>query len=74
MVITIAKKLLNPISLPGMGKSIELNGLTQEEVLHIHSAFSKKELFVEFTEEQGHEIPVTNLWANPHALQVTLFV
>ena len=73
-VFTISKNLLNPISLPGMGRSIEVNGLSEREILEIRAAFSQRELSVEFSEEPGIQVPVTQLWANPHALQITLFI
>jgi hypothetical protein len=74
MIVSVSKSLLNPISLPGMGRSMELSGLSEQEMLDIKSAFSRQELYIEFVEETGTEIPVTQLWANPHANQLTLFI
>jgi len=74
LVLTVPKSSYNPISLPGMGRSIEVSGLCAQEVLDIRNAFSRKELCVEFVEEPGTELPVVQLWANPHALEVTLFI
>jgi len=73
-VITVSKSLLNPISLPGMGRSIEISGLSESDILDIRNAFSQKALCVEFTEEPGTKLPVVQLWANPHSPQITLFV
>ena len=73
-VVSASNALLSPISLPGMGRSIDVSGLTDQDVTDIRIAFSTGELFVEFTEEPGRQIPVVQLWANPHSPQVTLFI
>ena len=73
-IVTISKNLFNPISLPGMGRSIELTGLPAAEMLEISNSFSQRELYVEFTEEPGDRLLVIQLWSNPHAPQITLFV
>jgi len=73
-IVTISKNIFNPISLPGMGRSIELAGLPAAEMLEIRSAFSQRELYVEFTEEPENRLLVVQLWSNPHAPQITLFV
>lgn len=73
-VVTVSKRFFNPITLPGMGRSIDLADLTALEAQEIRVAFSRRELYVEFAEEPGTEIPVIQLWANPHSPQVTLFV
>lgn len=74
-VLTVPKILLNPISLPGMGKSIEVNNLSQEESFEVRGAYSSRELYVEFEEEPGTTHPVINLWPDPHdQTRVTLFI
>ncbi len=73
-VFKVSQNLLNPIRLPGMGRSIEVFGLSEAEVVEIRSAFAQRELFVEFEEEPGQQLPVVQLWANPHGSDVTLFV
>lgn len=73
-VVSVPKILLSPIALPGMGRSIDVAGLSAVEVLQIRSALAQGELFVEFEEEPGQQIPVINVWANPHQAQVTLFI
>lgn len=72
--VTVSNALLSPMALPGMGRSVDLAGLTTVEVIDIRDAFAKGELFVEFTEEPGVTKQVINLWANPHSPQVTLFI
>lgn len=73
-VITVSKELLNPITLPGMGKSIELPPFDAAEIQEVRTAFGRHKLFVEFTEEPGEQIPVRQIWANPHSPQITLFI
>jgi hypothetical protein len=73
-IITVSKMLLNPITLPGMGKSIELGGLSVSEAAEIKQAFAANELFVEFQEEPGRTVQVVSLWPNPHSSQITVFV
>lgn len=73
--LTLSKKLLNSITLPGMGRSIELNGLTPEENQKLKQAYSTSNLQVEFEEEQGAFHEVLNLWADPHTTErMTLFI
>lgn len=73
-VVRASKSLFNPIALPGMGRSVEVTDLSAQELLEVRTAFAKRELFLEFTEEPGVQMPVKQIWANPHGLQVTLFV
>ncbi|MDQ0191084.1 hypothetical protein JI721_14485 [Alicyclobacillus cycloheptanicus] len=73
-VVTVSKSLFNPIPLPGMGRSIEVNGVTERDIAEIRDAFSQSELFVEFAEKPGDKLHVKQLWANPHSPQITLFV
>lgn len=74
-LVTVPKILLNPISLPGMGKSIEVNQLSPEESLEVRAAYSARELYVQFEEESGVTHPVINLWPDPHdSTRVTLFI
>ncbi len=74
-IITVSKRLFNPVRLPGMGRSIEINGLSDSEVVQIRQAFIQQHLAVEFEEEPGTQYPVIQLWANPHGGgQVTVFV
>ncbi|WDL97541.1 hypothetical protein [Alicyclobacillus sp. ALC3] len=73
-VVKVSKNLLNPVRLPGMGRSIEVFGLSESEVLEIRSSFTRRELVVEFEEQPGQQLPVVQLWANPHGSDVTLFV
>lgn len=73
-VVTVSKNLFNPIPLPGMGRSVEVAGLDEMELREVRAAFAQHELYLEFTEEPGTQLPVVQLWANPHAPQVTLFV
>lgn len=73
-IISVSKTLLNPITLPGMGKSIELAQLSAVEAAEIKQAFTANELFVEFSEEPGQTVQVISLWPNPHSTQLTVFV
>jgi hypothetical protein len=72
--LTISKQYLNPISLPGMGRSLELSGLAEEELVDIRSAYASGTLYIEFTEEPDERYKVINVWANPHSPQITLFI
>jgi hypothetical protein len=73
--ITISKKLLNGMSLPGMGRSAEINGISPEQNLAIRQAISQGGLQVEFEEEPGVFHPVTNLWPDPHSMdRLTVFI
>lgn len=74
-VVNVSKRLFNAIALPGMGRSIEMNDLSDQEIAQMLRSFSQKALCVEFTEEPGTQHPVVQLWANPHGGgQITLFV
>ena len=73
-VLLLPRVLLNPISLPGMGKSIDLPEMSGIENQEIRSAFAQGELYVEFDDEPGVTHKVFNLWANPHSSQATLFI
>ena len=73
--IVLSKKLLNSISLPGMGRSMELNGITHKENFDIRKAFSEGILQVEFEEEPEVYHRVINLWPDPHSMErFTLFI
>lgn len=72
--LTISNQYLNPISLPGMGRSIDLPGMEEAELMEIRRAFAQKALFVSFTEAPEEKHLVINLWANPHSPQATLFI
>ncbi|MCL6517890.1 hypothetical protein [Alicyclobacillus sp.] len=101
VVLVVPSQLLSAIPLPGMGRSIDLGGLTMDQVAEIRTAFARGTLFVQLddaadghggepeddTGDAGGEaavregarsksrpIPVQQVWANPHAAQVTLFV
>jgi hypothetical protein len=73
-VLKVSKNLFSPVSLPGMGRSIEVNDISREEILRIQSLVAQENLAVEFVEEPGTQYPVLRLWINPHEAQVTLFV
>ncbi len=74
-IVTVSKRLFNPVRLPGMGRSIEINDLSDSEVIQIRHAFTQQNLAVEFEEEPGTQYPVIQLWANPHGGgQVTVFI
>ncbi|MCF8563370.1 hypothetical protein LLE49_01250 [Alicyclobacillus tolerans] len=74
-VVTVPKILLNPITLPGMGRSIEVADVPQSEANQIRMAFAAQQLYVQFEEEQGVTYPVINLWPDPHdASRMTLFI
>lgn len=73
--ITVSKTDLNSINLPGMGRSIELNGLKPDEHSTLREAFASKTLQVEFEEEKGTSYPVINLWSDPHShSRLTVFI
>jgi len=74
-VVTVPKMWLNPISLPGMGRSIEVNNLTQAESHEVRGAFAVADLHIEFEEEPGATHLVLNLWPDPHdSARATLFI
>ena len=63
------------MSLPGMGRSAELNGVTEEQNMTMRQAFSQRVLQVEFEEEPGVFHAVTNLWPDPHSMdRLTVFI
>lgn len=73
--IVISKKLLNPLALPGMGRSIELTGITEQKNVEIRQAYFDKTLQIEFEEELGVYHPVINLWPDPHSMdRMTIFI
>jgi hypothetical protein len=73
--LTISKKLLNSISLPGMGKSVELTNISGGENLEIRQVFSQGSLQIEFSEEPGVYHSVINVWTDPHSMsRITLFI
>ena len=73
--LLVSKKLLNPVFLPGMGRSLEIINLTGGENLEIRGAFSQQNLQVEFEEERGIFHTVINLWSDPHTMaKLTLFI
>lgn len=73
-IVTVSKDLFSPISLPGMGRSIEMAELPEREILDLRKAFAQGELYVTFTEEPDTRLMVKQMWINPHAPQATLFV
>lgn len=73
--VTVPKKRLNSMSLPGVGRSIEVSRISPLENVQIRQAFAKLELQVEFEEEPGKFYPVTTLWPDPHSMErLTLFI
>ncbi|QQE77182.1 hypothetical protein [Alicyclobacillus sp. SO9] len=72
--LTISNQYLNPVCLPGMGRSIELSGLDESELIDIRHAYTSGQLYIQFTEEPDEPHRVINLWANPHSPQITLFI
>jgi len=75
MVVTVPKIWLNPISLPGMGRSIEVNNLSQAEAQQVRGAFAAADLEIEFAEEPGVTHRVLNIWPDPHdSARITLFI
>ncbi len=73
-VMKVSKGLFNPVNLPGMGRSIELNDISRERIAHIHTMVAQNNLAVEFLEEPGVQYTVRQVWVNPHEQQITLFV
>ncbi len=73
-IVTVSKDLVSPMALPGMGRSVDIAGLDPKEVIELRAAFSKGQLYIEYSEEPGDLKKVINLWANPHAPQMTLFI
>ncbi len=74
-MIKLPRQLLNPTALPGMGRSMELYHLEAPQRAAINDAFSRKELYIEFEDEDGTAYPVINLWADPHdPSRLTLFI
>ncbi|NMP23933.1 hypothetical protein [Sulfobacillus harzensis] len=73
-VIPVSKRFFVAISLPGMGRSIDLVNQPPEEIQRIREAFQTGDLAIEFIEEPGTTYPVGKLWVNPHGDQVTLFI
>lgn len=73
--ISVSKKLLNSIALPGMGRSLEVTNLSGGENLEIRQAFADRNLQIEFAEEPGVYYPVINMWTDPHSMmRMTLFI
>lgn len=73
-VIQVSKRTFMPVSLPGMGRSVEVNDITREEIMRIQHLYANNDLAIEFIEEPGVQYPVIKIWVNPHGAQVTLFV
>ena len=73
-VITVSKELLNPLSLPGMGRSLELNNISEGENMEIRNAYANKELVVRFEGEEATHL-VIQLWPDPHYIsRLTIFI
>ena len=73
--LTLSRNLLNPMVLPGMGRSIEVSGLTSADNLEIRSEWQKGELYIEFDDEPGSSHRAINLWPDPHDMsRLTLFI
>jgi hypothetical protein len=73
--LTLSRNLLNPMTLPGMGRSIEVSGLSSPENLEIRSEWQKGELYIEFDDEPGNGHRAINLWPDPHDIsRLTLFI
>ncbi len=73
--LTLPHHMLNPMTLPGMGKSIEVSGLTGPENMEILSEWRKGELMIEFDDEPGVSHKAINLWPDPHDVsRLTLFI
>ncbi len=73
--LTLPRHVLNPMVLPGMGKSIELSGLTSPENIEIRNEWQKGELLIEFDDEPGVTHRVIHLWPDPHDMsRMTLFI
>lgn len=73
-VIEVSKNLFNPIPLPGMGRSVELSDVQPAEIADIRAEFARGELYIAFKDEPEDQLRVVQLWGNPHAPQITLFV
>lgn len=73
-VIRVSKRTFMPISLPGMGRSVEISDISWEEIMRIQERYAQHDLAIEFIEEPGVTYPVIKLWVNPHGAQITLFV
>lgn len=73
--ISVSKRLLNSMVLPGMGRSVELSKLSGEDNLALRQAYNNKSLQIEFVEEPGVYHTVINLWPDPHSMErMTLFI
>ncbi len=73
--LTVSRDLLNPLVLPGVGRGIEISGLTVPENLKIRSAWQKGELMIEFDDEPGVPHKAINLWPDPHeSSRITVFI
>jgi hypothetical protein len=73
-IVTASRLMLNPVALPGMGKSIELFNLLESEAMEIRMAYGREELLLQF-EGESEVFPVQNLWPDPHDLtRLTLFI
>lgn len=73
-VIPVSKRFFVGITLPGMGRSIDLINQSADDVDTMRRAYHAQDLAVEFIEEPGTTYPVIQLWINPHGDQVTLFI
>lgn len=73
-MIPVSKRFFVGITLPGMGRSIDLINQSADDVAIIRRAYHAQDLAVEFIEEPGTIYPVIQLWINPHGDQVTLFI
>lgn len=73
-VIRVSKRTFMPIALPGMGRSVEVNDISREEIMRIQDLYARQDLAIEFIEEPGVTYPVIKIWVNPHGAQITLFV
>lgn len=73
-VIPVSKRTFMPISLPGMGRSVEVNDITPEEIMRMQHLYAQQDLAIEFIEEPGVQYPVQKIWVNPHGSQITLFI
>lgn len=75
MIVKASKKNLNGLPLPGMGRSVELMGLTQEEHARIRTAFAASDLMLQWIEEGDQApLPIRQVWSDPHDVsRMTLF-
>jgi hypothetical protein len=72
-VVTLPRKLLNPLALPGMGRSLEVHMYRSKKAKRCESFQSKER--VQFEGGKGTMYPVINLWPDPHdPTRVTLFI